>query len=144
MLDHLSLAWASDEIVDVNGASQVSLQWSIVSEGMDFVLYEGFFSDVVSSHGHGVIIGGAAGEVNGRLSFHHDLFALLVDRAPQITVNCPSPEHKFACVSDVVNNYVYGWRNHGTLVANNHGHSYANVSGNYFRPGPDTLDLSGS
>ena len=73
----------------------MSLQWSIVAEGMDFVLYEGFFGDVAAKHGHGVIIGEApAGEVNGRLSFHHDLFALLVDRAPQITVNCPSPEGK--------------------------------------------------
>jgi len=148
MLDHLSLAWASDEIVDLNGSSEVSLQWSILAEGMDFVLYEGFFGNVTPYHGHGVIIGDtasvAAGEVDGRLSFHHDLFALLVNRAPQITVNCPSPAKKYACVSDVVNNYVYDWKNFGTLVANIHGHSYANVSGNYFRAGPDTVDLSGA
>jgi hypothetical protein len=148
MLDHLSLAWASDEIVDLNGATQVSLQWSIVAEGMDFVLYEGFFSDAISAHGHGVIIGdsvsAAAGVVDGRLSFHHDLFALVVNRAPQITVNCPNPKQAFACASDVVNNYVYDWKNFGTLVANIHGHSYANVSGNYFRAGPDTVNLSGA
>jgi hypothetical protein len=148
MLDHLSLAWASDEIVDLNGASQVSLQWSILAEGMDFVLYEGFFSDVVPNHGHGVIIGdsvsAAAGAVDGRLSFHHDLFALVVNRTPSVTVTCPSPEKKLPCATDVVNNYVYSWKDYGTIVANHHGHSYANVSGNYYRAGPDTEVLSGA
>ena len=51
MLDHLSLAWASDEIIDIGGAADVTLQWSMVSEGMDFVLYEG--NSVRSTHTRG-------------------------------------------------------------------------------------------
>ncbi len=146
MLDHLSLAWASDEIVDVNGASEVSLQWSILAEGMNFVLYEGFFGIVHTYNGKGVIIGdtagAAAGERNGRLAFHHDLFALLVNRAPQMTVNCPRRANALACASDVVNNYVYGWKNYAASASNLHGHTYVNVVGNYFRGSPDTDNLS--
>jgi len=143
MLDHLSLAWASDEILDINGAGQVSLQWSILAEGMDFVLYEGFFGKVDALHGRGVIVGSttsaAAGELNGRLAFHHNLFALLVDRAPQMNVNCASTTDPLACASDVVNNSVYDWGQYGASVSNLLGHSYVNVEGNYFRDGPDTL-----
>jgi pectate lyase len=146
MLDHLSLYWASDEIVDLNGAQNVSLQWSILAEGMDFVLYEGFHGRVTQNHGHGVLMGSttgaAAGERNGRIAFHHDLFALLVDRAPQLAGNCPSPSDPLACASDAVNNVVYGWADYGVSLSNLLGHSYMNVVGNYFRDGPDTQRIS--
>lgn len=146
MLDHLSLYWASDEIVDLNGARDVSLQWSILAEGLDFVLYEGFHGGISENHGHGVImgstVGAAAGELNGRVAFHHDLFALLVDRAPQLATNCPSPNDPLACASDAVNNFVYGWENYGVSLSNLLGHSYLNLVGNYFRDGPDTRKAS--
>lgn len=145
MLDHLSLYWASDEIVDLNGARDVSLQWSILAEGMNFVLYEGFHGRVVSNHGHGVIMGSttgaAAGERTGRIAFHHDLFALLVDRTPQLNTNCPSTSDPLACASDAVNNVVYGWKGYGASLSNLLGHSYLNVVGNHFRAGPDTRQV---
>ena len=147
MLDHLSLAWASDEVIDVGGAADVTLQWSIVSEGMDFVLYEGNFGQVYAHSGHGVITGDRAmaskGERVRRLAFHHDLFALLENRAPQLTVNCESRTQPLECASDVVNNYVYGWSEHGAAVANVLGNTYVNVVGNFFREGPDTTRISG-
>jgi hypothetical protein len=146
MLDHLSLYWASDEIVDLNGARDVSLQWSILAEGLDFVLYEGFHAPPSANNGHGVIMGSIAaaeaGERNGRVAFHHDLFALLVDRTPQLNANCANPADPLACASDAVNNAVYGWRGFGTSLSNLLGHSYLNVVGNYFRDGPDTLQVS--
>jgi pectate lyase len=145
MLDHLSLAWASDEMMDLIGARNVTVQWSILAEGMNFVLYDGYVARPSSSNGHGVIIGqqdrAEAGEVNGRLTFHHNLFALLTDRTPQVTVNCPNPAQPLDCALDLVNNYVYGWRKSAVSVANALGHSYVNIVGNYFRAGPDTLSL---
>ena len=145
MLDHLSLAWASDEIVDIEGPADVTLQWSMVSEGMDFVLYEGNFGRVLPLSGHGVITGDSAmashGERVRRLAFHHDLFALLADRAPQLTVNCESRNQPLECASDVVNNYVYGWSEGGAAVANVLGNTYVNVVANFFREGPDTTRI---
>ena len=142
MLDHLSLYWSSDELIDINGANDVTLQWSILAEPINFVLYEGFHVKKNPYNGHGIIIGGAQsaalGERDGRLAIHHNLFALLADRAPQMNVNCPSPSAPLACASDVVNNYIYDWRYSGALVSNLLGHAYVNVVGNYFRDGRDT------
>ena len=78
------------------------------------------------------------GERVRRLAFHHDLFALLENRAPQLTVNCESRTQPLECASDVVNNYVYGWSERGAAVANVLGNTYINVVGNFFREGPDT------
>jgi hypothetical protein len=140
-----SLAWASDEIFEIKGASDVTLQWSMVSEGMDFVLYEGNFGVVTARSGHGVITGdrgiASAGARVRRLAFHHDLFALLEDRAPQLTVNCANVAQQLDCASDVVNNYVYGWDDRGAAVSNLLGNSFVNVVGNFFREGPDTESI---
>ncbi len=145
MLDHLSLAWATDKALAVIG-KEVSLQWSILAEGLNFVLYEDFFGTRANNHGHGTITGhdasATAGVVTGQLAFHHNLFALLVDRAPQMNVNCPSPNYPLQCASDVVNNWVYGWGDYGASISNVLGHGYVNVVGNYFREGRDTISLS--
>ncbi len=142
MLDHLSLSWAVDKLLAVIGASRVTLQWSILAEAMDLVLYEGFFGTRASYHGQGTITGNVAsaraGEVTGRLAFHHNLFSQLMARAPQMIPNCPFSTQPLTCASDVVNNYVYDWDDYGASVANTSGHSFVNVVGNYFRPGGDT------
>ena len=80
----------------------------------------------------------SAGARVRRLAFHHNLFALLEDRAPQLTVNCASAAQPLDCASDVVNNFVYGWDAAGTAVANLLGNTFVNVVGNFFREGPDT------
>jgi pectate lyase len=142
MLDHLSLSWGVDELLAVIGASQVTLQWSILAEAMDFVTYNDFYGTKASYHGQGTITGndasGRAGQVTGRLAFHHNLFSQLMARAPQMNPNCPSAAQPLACASDVVNNYVYDWEVYGASIANAGGHSFVNVVGNYFRAGSDT------
>jgi pectate lyase len=142
LLDHLSLSWAVDKVLAVIGANRVTLQWSIVAEGLDFVLYEGFFGKTAPYHGQGTITGNVtsarAGQQTGRLAFHHNLFSQLMARAPQMIPNCPFATQPLACASDVVNNYVYGWDDYGASIANTGGHSFVNVVGNYFRAGRDT------
>ena len=31
VLDHLSLSWSSDELIEIQGATDVTLQWSILN-----------------------------------------------------------------------------------------------------------------
>jgi hypothetical protein len=133
LLDHLSLAWTSDEVIDIEGAAaDVTIQWSIISESLDFVLYEGFAAPVHPFHGTGIIAGGAP------VSIHHNLWAHLTARAPQLSTRCvnPDPAH---CTAEIVNNVVYNWQEFGTHVSNIGGHQFVNLVGNYYRPGPDTM-----
>ncbi len=147
VLDHLSLAWSSDELVAIQGATDVTLQWSILAEGMDFVLYEGFVDGrYYRTHGHGIITGddwsARAGEMTNRLSIHHNLWAHNMDRNPSITSNCASPAPSGDCTADVVNNVTYNWGDIGTYFANPLGHAFVNVEKNFYRPGPDTPNLN--
>jgi hypothetical protein len=146
VLDHLSLAWSSDELVAVQGATDFTLSWSILAEGMDYVLYEGFFEPVVNAHGHGIILGDLwsvrAGKPTQRFSLHHNLWAHNSDRNPQLTAECASatqPER--VCTGDVVNNVAYDWRRGGLNIGNRLGHTFLNVEGNFLQAGPDTPNL---
>jgi len=142
VLDHLSLAWSSDEIIAVQGATDFSVQWSILAEGMDYVLYEGFFGVATEAHGQGIILGdrGTAitGELTQRYTLHHNLFAHNTGRNPQVTAECASADPKLGCTADVVNNVAYNWRRGGINLNNVLGHTFANIEHNWLRAGPDT------
>ena len=146
VLDHLSLAWSSDELVAVEGATDFTLSWSILSEGMDYVLYEGFFGPPVDAHGHGIILGdigsAAAGEPTQRFSLHHNLWAHNTDRNPQVTAECASAVSGQGCTGDVVNNVAYDWRKGGLNVSNLLGHTFLNVEDNFLRTGPEARELA--
>jgi pectate lyase len=148
VLDHLSLSWSSDEIVEYQGATDVTVQWSIVSEGMKYIencqLYTSPPFSCPSFSGTGTITGDLAtaglGEETKRLSFHHNAFAHNSARNPQVTNHCSTiPGNPVDCAADVVNNVTYNWRfnGFGIHLANLLGHHYANVVGNYTRSGPD-------
>jgi hypothetical protein len=154
MIDHVSASWSSDELIEYQGATDVTVQWSIVSEGMNYIenclLYPpphpwrcGSFS------GTGTITGDSATASGGvetkRLSFHHNAFAHNSARNPQVTNHCASvPGDPVECAADVVNNVTYNWRYNGFGVhfANLLGHHYANAIGNYTRKGPDQATQS--
>ncbi len=144
VLDHVSMSWSSDEIIDVQGATDVTLQWSILSEGMNYILYCGHFASCPSFTGTGSITGDSAtagtGQETKRLSFHHNAFAHNSARNPQMTNHCATvPSNPVDCAADVVNNVTYNWRfnGFGIHLANLLGHHYANVVGNYTRKGVD-------
>jgi hypothetical protein len=143
VLDHLSLAWVSDSIVSLLGATDVTLQWTILSEAMNYILYQEFWPSPKPWTGTGILTGdhtsaGVQGEVTGRLSMHHNLWSSSNARLPQLTNNCYSAADPSVCVADVVNNLVYNWGIFATLSQNLLGHHFHNAVGNYYKPGPDT------
>lgn len=133
ILDHLSLALGTDEIIDIGGASDVTLQWSIVSDGYRSFPYCGFSMSCPKYRGMGVITGdtttAAAGFETTRLTMHHNLWAHLMARAPQIA----------AAESDIRNNLTYNWSDFGADVNNLLSAVRANVVGNVYLAGPDTV-----
>ena len=123
MLDHLSLSWGNDEIIDLYHAHDVTVQWCTIEESDDQGHSKG-------AHNFGII---SAAEDNGAVSVHHNLWAHHARRVP-----CMAPYRENAA-GDFCNNVIYNCR--GGYVDDGHGNrarSAVNLHRNYYRRGPDT------
>lgn len=125
MLDHLSLAWANDEVVDIIHSSEVTLQWSTLEE-----------SDT-EGHGkgeaHNFAILSAYPE-SGNVSIHHNLFAHHARRAPSLSPQVPDKPGDFR------NNVVYNFRE----ALTHDGHrplAPINLINNYYKRGPNSSTI---
>jgi pectate lyase len=138
VIDHVSASWASDEIIGAGHVRNLSLQWSILSEGLNYM----FYGPDDPYNGKGMLLGNAhyaAQNIHaGRVSIHHNLWAHNSIRSPQATNSCPDPERPSDCVTDIVNNVVYDWGDMATHAANFLGHAFVNIVGNYYKRGPST------
>lgn len=74
IIDHCSASWSTDECLTVSGAGidNVTVQWCIISESLN----EGAHDK--GSHGYGSLI-----RTNGRVSYHHNLYAHHSTRCPR-------------------------------------------------------------
>lgn len=120
IIDHCSFSWATDEVVTIAASNNVTVQWSIIAEGLNNATHpEG-------AHSKGLHLR----ESNtGNISLHHNLLAHNYDRNPNIT-----PDG----VVDFVNNIIYdGTRL--TEMKDKFGEPRANIVGNYYKPGPGTV-----
>ena len=94
MLDHLSLAWANDEMIDIIHSSEVTVQWSTIEE-----------SDITGhakgGHNYAIL---SAYPGSGNVSIHHNLFAHHSRRLPSLS---PQVSNK---PDDFRNNVVYNFR----------------------------------
>lgn len=123
MLDHLSLSWGNDEVIDLYHAHDVTVQWCTIEESDDQGHNKG-------PHNFGLI---SAAEDSGAVSLHHNLWAHHARRVP-----CMAPYRENAA-SDFCNNVIYNCR--GGYVDDGHGiraRSPVNLYQNYYRRGPQT------
>lgn len=113
VLDHVSISWATDENLDLFTSRRVTVQWSIIAEGLHCATHpEG-------CHSKGVFI--SYGDERSTLSFHHNLLAFNADRNPLI-------EHGKV---DFVNNVIYH-RTQTDVVPERFGPLYVNLVANYY------------
>jgi pectate lyase len=120
VIDHASLSWGSDEVLNTyDDSNRITVSWSIISEGLDD-----------RDHSKGVLVGGDDAH---NVSLHHNLIASHDDRCPQISG---------VSVADVRNNVIYncgdGDGEGTTLLSSSKGHAQMNWVGNYYKPGPIT------
>jgi pectate lyase len=123
LLDHLSLSWGNDEIIDLYHAHDVTVQWCTIEESDDQGHNKG-------AHNYGLI---SAAEDNGAVSLHHNLWAHHGRRVP-----CLAPYRENA-TSEFCNNVIYNCR--GGYTDDGHGErakSPVNLHKNYYRRGPQT------
>jgi pectate lyase len=130
IVDHNSLSWATDEVCSIYyDAHDITVQWSILAEGLDCATHRE--ESVQECHSMGLLVGG---EGSGNVSLHHNLLAHNRHRNPKV---------RTTGIVDVVNNVVYnsgfgpGWLS-PTYVHGGRGVARVNYVSNYFKGGVDT------
>ncbi len=126
IIDHCSFSWASDELLNAwYQASDITIQWSILSEGLAFSNHPDTLSDPSFSHSRGVLFG----DHSTRISLHHNLIAHVDYRAPRIQALGDF---------DVVNNVLYNTLQTPSQLDNKDtGDTIRyNLVGNFYKGGP--------
>ncbi|MBW7998481.1 MAG: pectate lyase precursor [Candidatus Glassbacteria bacterium] len=119
ILDHISVAWSTDENIGFYQARHSTVQWCSIEEACVEGHYKG-------RHNYGLL----CGPDGGPISVHHNLFANNSRRHPAVA-NGPS---------DVRNNVVYNARD-GFLHDNPPNKLGFNIIGNYYKRGPSSKTI---
>jgi hypothetical protein len=112
VIDHVTASWATDENIDVGVATDVTIQWSLLSEPLywDPTTWTGdplAPGDLTAGAGYNLLISQPADVVTGRVSVHHNLTAHAHERAPSSST--------FGLV-DVLNNLNADYARYGTVI----------------------------
>jgi autotransporter-associated beta strand protein len=112
IFDHISTSWGRDENFSINNSENITIQNSIIAEGL-------------LNHSMGGLI-----EWNDGISIHHNLYTSNNDRNP-----------KTKGILDFTNNVVFNWGSFAYVAGDSAGLSYGNVVNNYFVAGPSSSEL---
>ncbi len=119
IIDHCSVSWSVDEALSINKASNLTVQWCMVTESLyDSVHKKG-------RHGYGGLWGGRGG------SWHHNLLAHHSSRNPRASGNENSG------LLDVRNNVIYNWGFNSAYGGERWPRNWIN---NYYKSGPATRE----
>lgn len=118
IVDHCSVSWSIDECCSFSGCSNITLQWSLVSQSL-----------VNAGHGKGAH--GYGGNWGGSgASYHHNLLAHHGSRTPRLG---PRPTTQKDERMDMRNNVIYNFGGNGCYGGEG---MKVNIVNNYYQPGP--------
>lgn len=126
MVDHCSMSWSTDEVCSIYGGDSTTIQWSMITEPLNYSYHFETGDKDFEKHGYGGIWGGQ------HLTAHHNLFAHCVSRNPRFNGARLGATKELV---DFKNNVIYNWGNNS--VYGGEGGQY-NIVGNYYKPGPST------
>jgi pectate lyase len=118
IVDHVSTSWSTDGTLDIAYSSNVTVQWSIISEA----LYNG--NHVNGPHSMGMLLNTA-----DHVTIHHNLFVSNRERNPRVASTT---------FADIVNNVMYNFGSTTTFISSDNAPASANFVGNYLKSGPNT------
>lgn len=119
VIDHCSVSWGVDETLSINKASNLSVQWCMVTESLTSSLHK------KGAHGYGGLWGGPGG------SFHHNILAHHSSRNPRASGN------KDSGLLDYRNNVIYNWGFNSAYGGEMWPRNWVN---NYYKYGPATSE----
>lgn len=119
IVDHCSVSWGMDETLSINKASNLTVQWCLVSESLTKSYHK------KGKHGYGGLWGGPGG------SWHHNILAHHTSRNPRASGN------KESGLMDFRNNVIYNWGFNSGYGGELWPRNFVN---NYYKYGPATSD----
>ncbi len=130
IIDHCSVSWSSDEALTIYRGDSTTVQWSIISEPLNYSYHFESGGSDFQEHGY-VGIWGAR-----RASFHHNLLAHAKGRMPRFAGSSTYfPGTAGQENANFYNNVVYNWQSYSTNGGE--GGNY-NILHNYYKYGPNT------
>ncbi len=119
VIDHCSASWGVDETFSINKASNLTVQWCMVTESLTKSIHK------KGNHGYGGLWGGPGG------SWHHNILAHHSSRNPRASGNADSG------LMDYRNNVIYNWGFNSAYGGELWPRNWIN---NYYKAGPATSD----
>lgn len=117
IIDHCSASWSVDETFSINKASNLTVQWCMVTESLHNSIHK------KGKHGYGGLWGGPGG------SWHHNILAHHASRNPRASGNEESG------LMDFRNNVIYNWGFNSAYGGEGWPRNWIN---NYYKYGPGT------
>ncbi|RPJ56454.1 MAG: pectate lyase [Acidobacteria bacterium] len=123
LIDHVSASWSNDEVLSVSGPGidNVTVQWCLISESLNRSHHS------KGAHGYGSLI-----RTDGKVSFHHNIYAHNSSRNPRPGTYGNKPGLLF----DFRNNVIYNWGSRAGYTAEDP--ARINYVANYLKPGPSS------
>lgn len=128
VVDHCTMSWSSDEAFTIYGGDNITAQWNLISEPLNYSYHYETGDADFEKHGYGGIWGGQ------HATFHHNLIAHCNSRTPRFNGSRYVNKVGYENV-DYRNNVIYDWGSNN--VYGGEGGNY-NVVNNYYKYGPST------
>jgi len=130
IIDHCSVSWSTDEALTVYRGDNLTLQWNLISEPLNYSYHFETGDTDFEHHGYGGIWGAK------HASFHHNLIAHCKNRTPRFAgVSTYSPAVQGGEMCDFRNNVIYDWGINNVYGGEG---GYYNIVNNYYKYGPNT------
>ncbi|MCS3799607.1 pectinesterase family protein [Niastella sp. OAS944] len=130
IIDHVTASWSSDEVLTIYRGDNLTIQWSLISEPLNYSYHFETGDTDYENHGYGGIWGAKRG------SMHHNLIAHCRNRNPRFAgISTYTPNTIGVENVDFRNNVLYNWGIN--TVYGGEGGNY-NIVNNYYKYGPNT------
>lgn len=130
IIDHVTASWSSDECLTIYRGDNLTIQWSLISEPLNYSYHFETGDTDYENHGYGGIWGAKRG------SMHHNLIAHCRNRNPRFAgISTYTPATIGVENVDFRNNVLYNWGIN--TVYGGEGGNY-NIVNNYYKYGPNT------
>ncbi len=130
VVDHCTFSWGGDESFTCYKGDNTTLQWNLISEGLNYSYHFETGDTDYERHGYGGIWGGK------HASFHHNLLAHLQGRNPRMDGSRNLPPYTAGQENaEFANNVLYDW---GSYTTNGGEGGNYNIINNYYKYGPNT------
>lgn len=139
VIDHCSFSHGVDETFSAKEIINSSFQYNIVESGLSMVDKDGVMNSDgelgadSAQHGMGSILNGY------NTSYTHNIWAHNGTRNPRFEGGFTYKGVRYENKLDFSNNIVYNW-GHGSGYGGDRGSGQVNFEGNFYKPGPNTLE----